>query len=72
MTPRQLRTAQLFMLCAFYGVANVLRPRRLTGYLRAAVTHREATQFDALVRSKRRGYRPADPVADESRARTAA
>src|SRR5207248_2001161 len=35
MSPRQLRLAQLAMLCTFYGIANVLRPRRLLAYFRA-------------------------------------
>lgn len=62
MSSRQLRLAQLVLLCAFYGVANVLRPRRLWGYLQAFRTGREATQFDALIRSKRKGYDPVAPV----------
>jgi radical SAM superfamily enzyme YgiQ (UPF0313 family) len=58
MSSRQLHGAQLVLLCLFYGFANVLRPRRLWAYLRAFRTGREATQFDALIRSKRRGYEP--------------
>jgi anaerobic magnesium-protoporphyrin IX monomethyl ester cyclase len=58
MSPRQLRWAQMFMLCTFYGVANVLRPRRLWAYWRAQRTGQEATALDALVRTKRRGLRP--------------
>jgi hypothetical protein len=53
MSPRQLRLAQLVMLCTFYGVANVLRPRRLVSYVRAWFTGDEVTQLDALLRSKR-------------------
>jgi radical SAM superfamily enzyme YgiQ (UPF0313 family) len=62
MSSRQLRLAQLVLLASFYTVANLLRPRRVWGYLKAFFTGREDTQLDALVRSKRRGYRPVDPT----------
>ncbi len=56
MSTRKLRAAQLFMLCAFYGVANVLRPKRLLGYARTWFgKDEEATQLDALLRQRRRG-----------------
>lgn len=62
MSSRQLRLAQLFMLCTFYGTANVLRPRRLVGYARAWFTREEATQFDALLRQRRRGIGAGQPA----------
>ena len=56
MSTRKLRAAQLLMLCSFYGVANVLRPKRVLGALRTwRGKDEEATQFDALLRQRRRG-----------------
>jgi radical SAM superfamily enzyme YgiQ (UPF0313 family) len=62
MSARQLRSTQLFLLCAFYGVANVLRPRRLLAYVRAWRTKEESTQFDALLRQRRRGLGAGRPA----------
>jgi len=70
MSPRQLRVAQLIMLCTFYGLANLLRPRRVVSYVRAWFTGNEATQLDALLRSKRdvqprrEHEAPSDPSTD--------
>jgi hypothetical protein len=63
--------AQLAMLCTFYGLANVLRPRRMLAYLKARITGKEQTQLDALLRSKRR-LRPGHPVPEPELAPTAA
>ncbi len=64
MSTRKLRVAQLAMLCAFYGVANVLRPTRLMGYVRAwRGKSEEATQFDALLRQRRKGIGAGAPAA---------
>jgi radical SAM superfamily enzyme YgiQ (UPF0313 family) len=62
---RRLRLAQMLLLFTFYGAANLLRPLRLWGHLRAFRTGRESTQLDALVRSKRHGYAPV--ASDERR-----
>jgi radical SAM superfamily enzyme YgiQ (UPF0313 family) len=55
MSARQLRLAQLVMLCTFYGLANLLRPRRVFRWAKAWFTGEENTQLDALLRSKRKG-----------------
>ncbi|MCB1003602.1 MAG: B12-binding domain-containing radical SAM protein [Acidimicrobiales bacterium] len=56
MSTRKLRIAQLTMLMAFYGVANVLRPKRMLAYFRAwRGKSEEATQLDALLRQRRKG-----------------
>jgi hypothetical protein len=61
---RLLRLTQLAMLCTFYGVTSVLRPRRVLGHLRALFGAEESTSLDALIRSKRRGYARTDPEDD--------
>lgn len=72
MSARQLRLAQMVMLCTFYGLANLLRPRRVARWIRAWFTGEENTQLDALLRSKRepkeRRAAPAPQVATASSA----
>jgi radical SAM superfamily enzyme YgiQ (UPF0313 family) len=63
MSARQLRVAQLVMLCTFYGLANLLRPRRVARWIKAWFTGEENTQLDALLRSKRQPRERRDEVA---------
>jgi radical SAM superfamily enzyme YgiQ (UPF0313 family) len=62
---RQLRTAQLAMMAAFYATALALRPRRILSFLRSQFTGEETTYLDQMVRSLRRARRrDVEPAAD--------
>ncbi len=67
MSARQLRVAQLVMLLTFYGAGLLLHPGRAWKYLRAQVTGKERSAVDALVRTKRRGFRSDTHAAAQAR-----
>ena len=62
----QLRLAQLAMLCTFYGIGMVRRPQRIVRFLSTLVTGRETSNLDAMLRTKRRGFRPTRSAPDRA------
>jgi len=56
MTPRQMRRAQLVMLCTFYAIGVLGHPTRVLRWIKAQRTGRESTNVDAMLRTKRRGF----------------
>jgi len=64
MTPRQLRLAQLGMLCTFYGVGMLRHPSRIWRFVSAQFTGREVSNLDAMLRTKRHGFSPSDAQAE--------
>lgn len=58
MSPRQVRLLQLGLICAFYLVSVLRRPRRIFEFVRSQVTGREDTYLDQMVRTRRKSIRP--------------
>jgi len=64
MTNRQMRAAQWSMMIVFYAIGSVLHPSRLVNHVRSFFSGRENSAVDQLIRTKRKGFRRLDPVAD--------
>jgi radical SAM superfamily enzyme YgiQ (UPF0313 family) len=65
MSSRQLRLLQLAMLCGFYGLAMLRRPRRIVEFIRSLRTDEEDTYLDQVIRTRRRNLTPVAAVHGE-------